>query len=280
VNDDGTPKETGNRTIEEICELLLDDMYEFLKGKQNLDDEKAEDSGTEDLELNEDAGEDTTTGRPANWVFHGYMAFVLFGPLATESRRLNFFLNGDPPAWNKKSFGRAAYRKKEQKQIQVQRNIALSDNRGMTLGERVQIASLELQYSRVEQEGREGSFIALKMESDLLTSQIVRALEVANVSQDFQRYHMLEVLLDGIREKMGKINSEPSGSTVSLKRCHELVDLTIATLTQTHAPGKWLIISSIWIQTLISKYNYYQLAGTSTGLGPLIPVRDGQTILF
>jgi hypothetical protein len=46
VNDDGTPKETGNRTIEEICDLLLDGMYEFLKEKHNMDEEKAKDSGT------------------------------------------------------------------------------------------------------------------------------------------------------------------------------------------------------------------------------------------
>jgi hypothetical protein len=224
VNEDGTPKKNGNRTIEEICELLLDDMYEFLKGKQNMDEEKVEDSGTEDLELNEDTGEDTTTGRPANWIFHGYMAFVLFGPLATESRRLDFLLNGDPPACNKKSHGRAN-RKKEPKQVKVPHNITLSDNGGMTLGERVQLASLELQYSRVDQEARQFNFNSLKLESDVLQSQIVRALEVANCTQDFTRYHKLEELLDDIREKMGKISSEASGSAISLKRCHELLQL-------------------------------------------------------
>jgi hypothetical protein len=85
-----------------------------------------------------------------------------------------------------------------------------------------------LQYSRVEQEGREGNFLSLKLESHLLQSQNARALghlRQAKCTLDYIGYTMLEELLDEIGKKMGKINST-SSATISLKRCHELIDLT------------------------------------------------------
>jgi hypothetical protein len=69
---------------------------------------------------------------------------VLFGPLATESCKLDFFLNSDPLAYNKKTYACNVYHKKELNQAKVERDIALSDKHGMTLGERVQLAFLEL----------------------------------------------------------------------------------------------------------------------------------------
>jgi hypothetical protein len=64
----------------------------------------------------------------------------------------------------------------------------------------VQLTSLELQYSRVEQEGHEGNCISLKLESEILQRQTAQALEDAKCTQYFTWYHMLEELLDDIGE--------------------------------------------------------------------------------
>jgi hypothetical protein len=111
---------------EEVKEKLLDLMHELLKGKTSVDDKTdvtdllAEDD--EDINHNEENIEENNNNdeqddqpaplvRPPGWFFQGWMAFLLFGPFAEPSDRLDLFQIGSHPDDGKGASSRKAMRK-------------------------------------------------------------------------------------------------------------------------------------------------------------------------
>eukprot|EP00978_Attheya_sp_CCMP212_P037445 scaffold176427_cov44-Attheya_sp.AAC.3 len=105
---DGHPERNelkhGNN-FENLCETVLDQMFDLLEENSDdhdSDEEEDDDGMARDEHENEsisssDDGYDkkeTNKVRPLDWMFPGYMAFVLFSPFApNEQNRLKMFLN-------------------------------------------------------------------------------------------------------------------------------------------------------------------------------------------
>jgi hypothetical protein len=197
---DGTPNASGH-SKDNVVRLLLDDMYLQLKGKSSMgeadlsDNESEENDGTEENDET-DAIDGTSEKPPSSWPFPGFMTFMLFGPMAPEEQRIDFFLIKDPKKEVKKSYGRVAMREDKKKQNELERQLRVGgegpEARGKTFNERVQVAALDLQVSRFDQERQEGSFLSFKIEADLLQKQIDRAYKIAELDGDYLRYKKLE----------------------------------------------------------------------------------------
>jgi hypothetical protein len=109
-----------------VKEKLLDLMHELLKGKTSADD-KTDVTGLlaeedEEMNNNEETNEDSNENEdqedvpaplicPPGWFFLGWMAFVLFGPFAEPSDRLDLFQIGSHPDDGKGASSRNAMRK-------------------------------------------------------------------------------------------------------------------------------------------------------------------------
>ena len=98
VDEDGVPLESG-KTQDDVIEEMLGDMYNLLKGKKSIEIEiDGDDPSSETDELpssgcNDDSISNVGTEdeRPLTWFFYGFMAVILFGPLAPKEHRLSFF---------------------------------------------------------------------------------------------------------------------------------------------------------------------------------------------
>ena len=243
VKEDGTPKFSGD-TIEDVVNKMLDQMYELLKGKSQAeeadDDDPKKTTAEEECSEAEEEVEDPQSGdsqpsnsseRPTNWMFHGFMAVLLFGPMAAPEKRLSFFLNSDPLPQDRKNFSRAASREQKRKRDDNERSVAaitIDDSpstsgpkRGMTVADQVRIASLELQYGRFESDRHDSRMISLKFESEMLEKKIERALQKASVTGDFEPVDRLEADLDELRRGMASCR-ENSHSTQT-NRCKKLI---------------------------------------------------------
>ena len=248
VKEDGTPKFSGD-TIEDVVNKLLDDMYEQLKGKSALEIENDVDpesikSGStleeenSEVEEENDANSDnnsvasSTIQRPTNWMFHGFMACLLFGPMARPEKRLSFFMTADPLPKDKKNYSRAAAREQKRKNEADVRSLAGTtdavcgdqpkhNKRGMTVADRVRIASLELQLGRYESDKQDSKVIALKFEADVLEKKIDRAIRRAANTNNYDEVDKLEDELDTLRSQMTHLrNIDDSNAT---KKCRALV---------------------------------------------------------
>lgn len=245
VNEDGTPKKSGE-TTEDVVNQLLEIMFHSLKGKRMVEDEVAspsknkndggEDASDVDSSINagDDASSRTSTRdnvdyvgdepvRPNDWTFHGLMAVLLFGPMATPDKRLKFFLNSDPLPGEKKSLGRAAARESKMNEDMAERSInagMMKGKRGMTVVERVQLATLELNVGRFDKESNEHDILMLKFEADMLEKKIDRATDRAKLRNDFSKVDELELELDAVRARMASFRDK---TTAGIKRCRELL---------------------------------------------------------
>jgi hypothetical protein len=137
----GKPVNSG-QTMEDVYKEVLDEMYKLLKGKPSLQEENPDSSDHDEDEQAKPASSD----RPHDWVFNGWMAFLLFGPTAPARQQLNLTTMGDPPTVSedgtkkdKKQFGREAHRNQEAVEKSEERKRGGPD-RGMTVLERTTVA--------------------------------------------------------------------------------------------------------------------------------------------
>jgi hypothetical protein len=152
VDSEGNPVHSGT-TIEDVKEKVLNEMYAQLKGKSSFDDE------VEILTTGgDDDGEAVTSSdgkRPAGWYFHGWMAFLLYGPLAPVCQRIPLLEVGDSKGDNGKNSGRAAQRKVGAKDKTTERKNDTDGDRGMTLAQRLGVANLKLRQHEQKMTSKE-----------------------------------------------------------------------------------------------------------------------------
>ena len=136
---DGTPKESG-KPLEDVLEAVRWRMWltEKLASWKSTSvvhsvDEESKDSSDDD---SADPARLKEEDCPDDWIFHGWMAFVLYGPTAPKERRIDLLLLADPPTdGDKKKNGRdhkkqvkAEERKRERAYGGSERGLSVHDN--------------------------------------------------------------------------------------------------------------------------------------------------------
>ena len=172
VDEDGNPKESGKTRDSVLQEILL----KFNSGAKTDDpigddDEDGEDDNSD--EATTASAPQVNSKNPKGW-FPGYFAFVLWGPLAPKEDRLDLFSINDPKGRGVK--GRANHRQRDRDDKKKLRKGDTSNQRGMTLRDRIQLTSLE---QRNANESKERKIIAANIESTQLTTQLEGALQIA-----------------------------------------------------------------------------------------------------
>ena len=235
LKEDGTPVKSGE-TIEDVMETMLEEMYAMLNGKKNVEEEGVVRIADDDVSDGEDVVGTNPSGvtdsnrndeRPASWFFHGFMAVLLFGPLAPKEQRLSFFFSSDPLPADKKSFGRAAARAERKKTEDKERSlnvVAGSKNaRGMSVSERVKLAKLEIQVGRYNKDLLDSNVLTLRVEASLLESKLERAMKRAATTSNFDQVDQLEAELDEVRAAIVALRTQQNKNKHGVKRCHDLL---------------------------------------------------------
>jgi hypothetical protein len=157
-------------------------MYVNLKGKSGGDDGGEEVAGEEATEEAESATKrgkrPASTERPLSWTFDGWYAFIIFGPFAPPNQAIDLLRLNDPNDGEKMQNGRAARQEIEAKEKEAQRSRDVgnpNNPRGISLKDRVAIASLDMQDNAQRQTQKETRLISVKMQMDCLQKQIDRA---------------------------------------------------------------------------------------------------------
>ena len=249
VDEDGKPKES-SKMIEDVVDEMLESMYQFLRGKQFVE---AEDDGKEaessDVEEEEDtpttnhevAANDSLPARKRDWMFHGYMSVLLFGPLAPKQDRLSFFFHDDPLPSDRKKYSRATARSEKRKDEIKERSIAVAaqdhsiapkGSRGMSVLEKVQLrdielkqASLALQLGKYDSQRSHQIVMALKFEAETLERKIDRAMRRAENTGKYDEVDRLEQELDTVRFTIAQNRLEATSSTqIGVKRCRDMLE--------------------------------------------------------
>jgi len=122
IDEHGHPLHSGT-TIEEIQESVLQQMYILnhgnATGDEEPDDDNVDAANTKSTTNVADPGTSTPAlpSKKSKWIFTGWMAFVMWGPLAPENQRLDIFRIGDVPTEDKKASGHSINRKKSRLKI-------------------------------------------------------------------------------------------------------------------------------------------------------------------
>lgn len=183
LDEKGYPKQSRN-TKDDVLASVLDEMYILLKGKASLEDEEEEDEGSNETPEN--------STRPESWLFYGYTAFVLFGPLAPNDYRIDLLNSRD--STDKKTSGRAVSQKQEAAKTARKKSIHFRDSLAMT--------NLRIQQRAQVLNQIEVQIIQLKIEGDAIERKIIRYEkrgESAKVAE-------LESMVDNILEQMRALN--------------------------------------------------------------------------
>ena len=90
----------------------------------------------------------------------------------------------------------------------------------MSVLERVQLATLELNVGRFDKENTENEILTLKFEVDMLEKKIDRAMQRAQLSGDFTKVDALEQELDEVRLRLSSFRDKRS---IGIKRCRDLL---------------------------------------------------------
>jgi hypothetical protein len=156
-----------------LKEKVLNDMYVLLMGKTSVDDEV--DIG------GEDDGEDVANDgkRPAGWFFHGWMAFLLYGPLAPVSQRIPLLEVYVSLGDNKTSSGRVAQRKQGAQDKATEWKNDTDGHRGLTLEQQLGLDNLKCRQDERVDTKKETKLIALNMRAHGIGTDIERAENIA-----------------------------------------------------------------------------------------------------
>jgi hypothetical protein len=195
VDSNGDPKKSGERK-EDVYKIVLDKMYELLKGRTFLE-ENLEGSDEEGKAPEGSNDEEGNSVRPNRWFFPGWMAFVLWGPLAPPSERNALTTLGDPTTSttsgegdSKSKYSRATQKKKDILEKAEERKRGGTD-RGMTVMEKIGVARLhqvERQQQQVEkqqlQDKHNTRFIVHQSKVAIQRDMVKQAFEMYSISKD------------------------------------------------------------------------------------------------
>eukprot|EP00521_Asterionellopsis_glacialis_P008725 CAMPEP_0195285788 /NCGR_PEP_ID=MMETSP0707-20130614/3498_1 /TAXON_ID=33640 /ORGANISM="Asterionellopsis glacialis, Strain CCMP134" /LENGTH=402 /DNA_ID=CAMNT_0040345337 /DNA_START=29 /DNA_END=1237 /DNA_ORIENTATION=- len=221
LDDAGNPKESGKTQVD-VCEQVLDDMWALVedntvvisneKTNNNASSDTGNDSASAldtetDSEGESNGGLKSTTKscdavgtRPRNWYFHGYMAFVLFGPFKENrdnDRFLDFLLKDDPPEQDKKKYSRSSSRTATVKQEKFLREI--DSNRGKSTLDIMLQKTQEHQEKMANQAGLEATLMSLNLRADRIQREMSTTIVAAAHSPAASaRYEKLVEQLDKI----------------------------------------------------------------------------------
>eukprot|EP00546_Thalassionema_frauenfeldii_P012500 CAMPEP_0178928068 /NCGR_PEP_ID=MMETSP0786-20121207/19634_1 /TAXON_ID=186022 /ORGANISM="Thalassionema frauenfeldii, Strain CCMP 1798" /LENGTH=265 /DNA_ID=CAMNT_0020603763 /DNA_START=375 /DNA_END=1168 /DNA_ORIENTATION=- len=245
VDDDGSIRES-NKTINDIATLILDEMYEELQGRNQVHDlsTDSKNDGIRGIEHGIKVSESDFSAkrRPEEWMFAGYMAFMLFGPMAPRERRIDFFQLKDrnfgkqeitliEAKKNYSAFSEAKSKKKEiielnsrgDQKVNLEKDASANDGSN---GKENKTATVDIHTTQLKANVQNGDFFALKTEAAFLECQIDRAFRLAEKSRkdaDWDRYNKLELEMDTIRKTMKDLRQASHG----FKRTHDLIEPNI-----------------------------------------------------
>lgn len=175
--------------LEDYHQDLLDGMYADLEGIEGTDS----DDDSETVSVSDDTEEETTvsnakTGeRPAGWMWHGYMAFMLFGPHVEKTYQSNLFNTKDPivPEGGKKENGRASQRARQKQSEDMERAASMGSTRGSpfkrgaTTEERSSIVMIAQGEDTSDERREEMVLFAMQSQLRDISNQITQEIELA-----------------------------------------------------------------------------------------------------
>ncbi len=190
-----------------------------LEGEDDADDEedKNDDSG-ENSDIKETSENQLSDDHKPNWMFVGYVAFLLFSPFGDNvamKRALDFTLfDRDPKSTEKRKYGRA-YVCEEEKKIAAFEH-SHEQNRGVSQMEKlimenqkIQLKNQKMMIKRMKGEDVQAHIAALNAKAKIIEKQLEMALRRAEITKDFSRVDELEKEFDDIKKKIqieGKID--------------------------------------------------------------------------
>ena len=216
LNDDGSPKESG-KSAEDIDAYVLDQMYDFLRGGNSIDDPPDEEANLEEKEEQEEEASEAVAAnvggtdkrdkkkRPDDYLFAGWMAFKLVGPMAPEPHRLNiFFVDKVPviPGKGKEDLGRKQCRKEEAASRDNQRDSDITNARGLSITNQIAVANLEMRKQMMMTSKNDSKTIHYH----LMLKALATKLERAERRQDHVKVAMLEEEEDKIHTRMMELH--------------------------------------------------------------------------
>jgi hypothetical protein len=205
---------------DDLDQHILDGMWRLLNNSPVCDVD--EERHSEDVDDNDDdaAANQAATNvseRPSDWVFPGWVAYLLFGPRAVTGFKSPLFEIGDWPK-NKKNGnngggGRAEQRKAAEAQADTVRvNTA---GRGVALAERKELVNIAQMEDRAE---------ALATQSNLLAlSQVINSKQkrVHTLTQMLGCGNLSDSIKDGLYDQVVKLMEEISEKENMMEAYHQ-----------------------------------------------------------
>ncbi len=199
-------------------------------GDEEPDDDNVNAANTKSTTNVADPGTSTPAlpSKKSNWIFTGWMAFVMWGPLAPENQHLDIFRIGDVPKEDKKASGRSINRKKIKTENSIVRELGSDVGRGLTVQNQVHLATLALGQERFVQSQRESSMISTHLVMNSLEKRIERAENRAKIlgnnDEAWEKVDALESELDFHCSKLNKY-AESLGETQNQDRIASVIEL-------------------------------------------------------
>ncbi len=192
------------------CGKMSHEIEAELEGEDDDDGEEVDDSGdNSDIKVTSD--NQLSDDRKPDWMFVGYVAFVLFSPFGDNvamKRALDFTMfDRDPPSSEKRQYGRAYVREEEKKIAAFERS--REENRGVSRieklimeNQKIQLENQKLMIERMKREDVQDRIAALNAEATIIEKQLELALRRAEITKDFSRVDELEKEFDDIKKKI------------------------------------------------------------------------------
>jgi hypothetical protein len=186
---------SGNK-MEDYEKHILDEMYLLLEGKFDI---KGAEESNNDNDDDEGIGDDdeargggASPGRPENWMFHGYFAFILCGPTADKDYKSDIWADKEVepplPGQGKKGDGRSAQRKAEmdEKKKECSAGVGISASPGRKCGAsmetRTNLAFLAQQQNASYKREIERDFLLLNAELTDISNDIKERIALAQLT--------------------------------------------------------------------------------------------------
>ena len=184
-------------TESEIKLLLLQLMFDELRGKEHEDDEEEPKTVSVSTNTKED-NIPLVTKRPSGWFFTGWFAFCQFGPFVDESDRVTIMETGATTADNKIENGRSEIRKRKLLDDDEKRINDNKNKRGSSFAMRVNMCTLELKSETIHNNKKDKRLLALTSAMQFLQKDLDRAETRAmtfTTSYDPTNEHWIKVKL-------------------------------------------------------------------------------------
>ena len=167
---------------------------------------------------------------PYWYICPSFMPYVAYGPFAESSKQLNLLLTGDATKGNVKS--RAEKRKATQHEKATSRQDDNANTRGLTIDQRIKMASYNLQKRSQEQQENEIQLVALIAHESALARQIDAAERRATVRcKEYDTTNKFWNMVDELMEEQAEVTRSIKNFNLKMKGIKEnVVDLNETTL--------------------------------------------------